>query len=220
MHSGTSGSASRCSGKEVAASGRWNGVVSQRWEGSSEMEKTMARGSRGDARGHREACWSSCGGARMLGDHLGVRGSFGSLWFLRKWPPTVKNALGCGFVRQACQEGRWQGKACTREHGKAWPSGVSEAWASSSKGWRAWQWQTAWVQGGGRQLVQEMSLTGESPLCMATTLVAAVRGNGPSRRLLTPHFDYLEDGGYSYKFARTLGWLFLSQTHQNTPKPS
>ena len=39
----------------------------------------------------------------------------------------------------------------------------------------------AWVQGGGRQLAQESSLTGESLLCMATTLVAAVTGDRLSR---------------------------------------
>ena len=74
---------------------------------------------------------------------MGVPGSQGSLggareWVslsgsLGKWPPTVKNGLGCGFVQRACQEGRWQVKACTGEHGKAWPSEVSKAWASSGE---------------------------------------------------------------------------------------
>ena len=56
--------------------------------------------------------------------------------------PADEWVLGSGFVQRACQEGWWQGEACTGEDGRAWPGEVSEAWARSGEGWRARQCRT------------------------------------------------------------------------------
>ena len=76
-----------------------------------------------------------------------------------------------GRARCARERMAGRGLASVRDMGEVWQGdGVHNSAGRT------------WVQGGGRQLAWEKSLTGESPLCKATTLVASVRGDGPSCR--------------------------------------
>ena len=99
LHLGTSDGASRCSGKEVAASGMRNSVAGRRWEGLPKTEKTTAQSGCRDAQRLREDCWSSCGCAGIARIARRYTGVGVSLWIAREWPPMVMNGLGCGFVR-------------------------------------------------------------------------------------------------------------------------